>query len=107
MIGRTPSGLQRLRHLHGAVQAVVVGQRERLVALLGRRPGQLDRVRGAVEERVGGVAVELDVGHEHMFAHPRAAREARRLAPLGQRFLAHLGQPRWLPDGSRNAESIP
>ena len=63
-----PERLQRLRHLHGAVQPVVVGQRERAVALLGRGRRQLHRMRGAVEERVGRVAVELDVWHEHMFA---------------------------------------
>ena len=64
-----PERLQRVRHLHGAVKPVVVGQGECGVALLGRRAGELNRVRGAVEERVGGVAVELDIGHEHMFAH--------------------------------------
>ena len=69
VIGRIAERLQRLRHLHRAVEAVVVGEREGAVALLGRRPGQLDRMRRAVEERVGGVAVELDVRHEHMFAY--------------------------------------
>ena len=63
-----PERAQRLGHLHGAVQAVVIGERQRLVALLGGRPRELDGVRRAVEERVGGVAMELHVGHEHMFA---------------------------------------
>ena len=64
-----PERLQRLRHLHGAVQPVVVGQREGVVTLLSGRPGQLDRMRCPVEERVGRVAVKLDVRHEHMFAY--------------------------------------
>ena len=64
-----PERLQRLRHLHGAVQPVVVGQREGGVALLSGRPGQLDRMRCPVEERIGRMAVKLDVGHEHMFAY--------------------------------------
>ena len=68
-----PERLQRLRHLHGAVQAVVVGQRRAPMALLGRRPRQLDRMRRAVEERVGGVAMELDVRHERMFAYQASA----------------------------------
>jgi ureidoglycolate hydrolase len=49
------------------VQAVVVRQGERAVALLGGRPGQLDRVRSSVQEGVGGVTVELDIWHEQMF----------------------------------------
>ena len=49
--------------LHRAVDAVVVGQRERAVAQLERGGGELLGQRGAVEERVGGVAVELGVGH--------------------------------------------
>ncbi len=61
--------LQRLRHLHGAVEPVVVGQRESAVALLGRYAGELSRMRRAVEERVGGMAVELDIRHERMFAY--------------------------------------
>ena len=63
-----PERLQRVRHLHGAVQPVVVGQREGAVALLSGGPGQLGRMRRPVEERIGRVAVELDVWHEHMFA---------------------------------------
>jgi hypothetical protein len=64
-----PERLQRLRHLHGAVEPVVICQRERAVALLGRDPRQLDRMRRPVKERVGRVAVELDIWHEHMFAY--------------------------------------
>jgi hypothetical protein len=50
------------------VQAVVIGQRDGGVTLLGGNAGQLDGVRGTVQERVGGVAVKLHVWHEHMFA---------------------------------------
>ena len=64
-----PERLERLRHLHGAVQPIVVCQGKGLVALIRRRPGQLHRMRRAVKERVGRVAVELDVRHEHMFAY--------------------------------------
>jgi hypothetical protein len=60
--------LQRLRHLHGAVKPVVVGERERRVALLRGYSGELCRMRRPVKERVGRVAMELDVWHEHMFA---------------------------------------
>jgi hypothetical protein len=49
--------------LHRPVQPVVVGERDRRVPLLGRRRRDLDRMRGPVEEREGGVAVELDVRH--------------------------------------------
>ena len=63
-----PERLERMRHLHGAVEAVVVGQREGAVALLGRRAGQLDRMRGPVKKRVRGVAMQLYIRHERMFA---------------------------------------
>ena len=39
-----PERLEGMRHLHGAVEAVVVGQREGAVALLGCRAGQLGRM---------------------------------------------------------------
>jgi len=42
-----------VRELQRAVDAVVIGQRERLVAELGRSCRQLLRQRGAVEERIG------------------------------------------------------
>jgi hypothetical protein len=56
-----PERLQGVRHLHGAVEAVVVCQREGAVALLRRRARELYRVRCAVKEGIGGVAVELDI----------------------------------------------
>jgi hypothetical protein len=53
--------LQRVRHLHGAVEAVVVCEGEGGVPLLGRRAGELYRMRRPVKERVSRVAVELDI----------------------------------------------
>ena len=45
--------LRRVGELERAVDALVVGERERLVAELRRAQRQLLRVRGAVEERIG------------------------------------------------------
>ena len=56
-----PDVLRRMRELERAVDAVVVGQRERLVAELRRPRGELLGMRRAVEERVRRVAVQLDV----------------------------------------------
>ena len=54
-----------MRELERAVDAVVVRERERLVPELGCAGGELFRLRGAVEEGVRRVAVELDVtGHD-------------------------------------------
>jgi hypothetical protein len=53
--------LRRVRELERAVDAVVVGERERRVAELGRLDDELLRQRRPVEERVRRVAVELDV----------------------------------------------
>ena len=55
--------LRGVRELERAVHPVVVGERERLVAELGGPGGELLRQRGPVEERVRGVAVQLDVAH--------------------------------------------
>ena len=53
-----------VRELERAVDAVVVGERERLVPELGGPRGELLRLRCAVEEAEGRVAVQLDVvGH--------------------------------------------
>ena len=57
-----PHGPGRLGEAHHAVQAVVVGERERLEPQAGRFLGQLLGVRGAVEEREVRVAVQLGVG---------------------------------------------
>src|SRR6202011_3394443 len=49
--------------LHRAIDTVVVGQRERLVTEFERSGGELLGQRGAVEEGVRGVAVQLDISH--------------------------------------------
>ena len=48
-----PHELRRVGELERAVDPVVVGERERLVAELGRPQGQLLGMRSAVEERIG------------------------------------------------------
>ncbi len=53
--------LRRVGELERAVDPVVVGERERRVAELGRPHHELLRHRGPVEERERRVAVELDV----------------------------------------------
>ena len=55
--------LRGMRELERAVDPVVVGERERLVAELGRASRELLGVRRPVEEAVGGVTVQLDVAH--------------------------------------------
>ena len=52
-----------VRELERAAEVVVIGQRERPVAELVRTGDQFLRPRGAVEEGVGRVAVELRVGN--------------------------------------------
>ena len=57
--------LRGVRELEGAVDAVVVGEGERLVAELRRARRELLRLRRSVEERVRRVRVELHVaGHD-------------------------------------------
>ena len=46
-------GLRRVRELERAVDAVVVGERERLVAELGSPDHELLGLRRPVEERIG------------------------------------------------------
>ena len=52
--------LRRMRELERAVDAVVVGERKRLVAELGRAGRELLRLRRPVEEGVGRVRVQLE-----------------------------------------------
>ena len=59
---------RRLGELHRSRHGVVIGQRQGRVAALERGAHQLLGLGGAVEEREGRVRVELDVGHERMFA---------------------------------------
>ena len=53
--------LGRLRELERAVDAVVVGQRKRVVPELDRPGRELLRQRRAVQERVGRMRVQLDI----------------------------------------------
>ncbi len=57
--------LRGVRELERAVDAVVIGEGERRIAELHRPRDELLRMRGAVEEGVRRVAVELDVGATH------------------------------------------
>jgi hypothetical protein len=54
--------LRRVRELERPVDAVVVGERECVVAELCGARGELFRQRRAVEERVRRMRVQLDVG---------------------------------------------
>ena len=63
--------LRRVRELERAVDPVVVGERERLVAELGRAKRQLLRQRRTVEEGVRRMRVELDVRHRRDVASDR------------------------------------
>ena len=66
--GPQPQRLGRHRELHRARHAVVIHHRHgRMPGLHGSRR-ELGGRGGAVQEREGRVRVELDVGHEHMFA---------------------------------------
>ena len=56
-------GLRRVRELERPVDAVVVGERERLVPELRRPRRELLGLRGTVQERVRRVTVQLDVRH--------------------------------------------
>lgn len=58
-----PGVLRGVGELERAVDPVVIGQRERRIAELGRSRDELLRVGGAVEEGVRRMAVELDVAH--------------------------------------------
>ena len=84
---------------------VVVGQRQRRVPALERRRHELLGQRGAVEEREGGVAVELDVRrHEHMFAY--RSRRTQRSRPGSRRARAR-GRRRRARGRRRAAASSP
>ena len=83
--------LRRVRELERAVDAVVVGERERRVAELGRAGGELLRLRCPVEERVRRVRVELDV-------------RGRSVLPSSLTKISSLGPPR--PGGSAAGRSV-
>lgn len=56
-------GTGALGELHGAVQAIVIGESERFVPEFERAQDHLLDVGGAFEEREVGVRVEFNVGH--------------------------------------------
>ena len=63
-----PGSLRRLRELHRAAEIVVVGQRQRAVAVSDGGVNELTGARGAIKEREGRMTVEFCVQHERMFA---------------------------------------
>ncbi len=63
--------------LHRPAEAVVVGQGEGVVAQLGGALGDLDRLGGAVQERVAGVGVQLGVGHARCAYQRRRCRSRK------------------------------
>ena len=83
-----------MRELERAVDAVVVGERERLVAELGRARGELLRLRRTVEERVRRVAVQLDVpGEPTVPPEPPSLRLRPLRLPAGKPASGHHSQP--------------
>ena len=114
--------LRGVRELERAVDPVVVGQRERLVAELGRPGRQLLGQGCPVEERVGAVGMKLDVAHtsvlhEHTFdsnleaARIERRRLGRRLVP-GEEGRHRLGGDRGQEDpvsivAARDEEALP
>jgi hypothetical protein len=81
--GPHADGLGGVGELERAVDAVVVGKREGGIAEVGGADGELLGKRGAVEEGVGGVRVELDVAHPAQSAShtclPASQTRARKL----------------------------
>ena len=86
--------LRRVRELERAVDAVVVGERERLVAELGGPRGELLGLRGAVEERIRRVAVELDVRSSSAEPIACAPGEGEAITDTPQARAAHPLRPR-------------
>ena len=82
-----------LGQLHRARDRVVVGQRERLVAQLARAPRELLGQRDAVQERVGRVAVQLDVGGVGS-RHQRPLRALEEPAPEHRSWKTTTLRPR-------------
>ena len=76
---------ERLGELQRAVQAVVVGQRERRVAQFGGALGQLIDARSAIKEREAAMQVELDVGGVAPLAQLRRRRFGIGLAVRARR----------------------
>ena len=83
----------RLGEAHHAVEPVVIGERQRLETQPGGLLRQLLGVRGAVEEREVGVAVQLGVGHVAGESGRMSGRvlSGRRAASYGWRLRLHAG----------------
>lgn len=63
-----PQGSGGHGELHRTRDRVVVGQSQSAVTQLQGAGNELVGQRGPIEKREGRVAMELDIGHEHMFA---------------------------------------
>ena len=94
---RQADGAGGLGEAHDAVEAVVVGERERLEPEPGRLGDQFLGVRGAVEEREVGVAVQLGVRHRAGHAGEAGLERLALAAPC--RAVA-TGVPRRRPRGA-------
>ena len=102
---RHPDGPGRLGEAHDAVEAVVVGEGQRLEAEPGGLGRQLLGVRRPVEEREVGVAVQLGVGHRRPVGRstPSASNGWRRRLHAGPSPPAfHDGLP-----GARPSRPLP
>ena len=99
---RQTHGARRLGEAHHTVEPVVVGEGERLETEPGRFGGEFLGVRGAVEERVVRVAVELGV--RHRAGHP-CQRGVERLAFAPPRRTVATGVPRQAARGAPIAPS--
>ena len=104
----SPTAAGRLGEADDPVEAVVIGDGQRLEAQPGGLGGQLLGVRRAVEEREVGVAVQLGVGHR---AGPPSAvdviRGLERLAPPAPRRTVAAGVPRRAPGRPPIAPGLP
>ena len=89
--GRQAGGAGGLGEAHDAVEAVVVGEGERLEAEPGGFVDELLGMRGTVEERVVGVAVQLGVRHR---AGDAGVAGLERLAFATPRGAVAAGVPR-------------
>ena len=76
--GRQSDGARRLGEAHHAVETVVIGDRQRLETETRGLLRQLLGMRGTVEEREVGVAVQLGVRHR------RRVRSQQRLGASGR-----------------------
>ena len=102
--GRQAGGAGGLGEAHDAVEAVVIGEGERLEAEPGGFVDELLGVRGAVEERVVGVAVQLGVRDR---AGDAGVAGLERLAFAAPGGAVAAGVPRQRTGGAAIAPSAP